>query len=215
MRISVVIPTLNESEQIADTIASVPTDENVEVIVADGDSEDDTAARATAAGARVIEAPRGRGPQMNAGAQEATGDVLLFLHADTRLPFDALASIRRVLSRRTRVVGGAFRFRTDGRGFFYAFSRIGVNLRSFFFGLPFGDQAIFVRRADFEALSGYRDLKACEDLDLVRRLKRRGRVVLLRPFATSSSRKWEQHGRWRVYWHHIKTFTRYWRGAPL
>lgn len=212
MRISVVIPTLNESDQIADTIASVPTDEDVEILVADGNSDDDTAAVATASGAQVIAAPRGRGPQMNAGAREATGQVLLFLHADTRLPFNALITIRRVLSQRPRVVGGAFRFRTDRRGLFYWFSRVGVNLRSILLRLPFGDQAIFVRRADFEALDGYLDLKACEDLDLVRRLKKRGRVAILRPFATTSARKWEEHGRLRVYWHHVKTFTKYYAG---
>lgn len=211
MRISVVIPTLNEAEQIADTIASIPADPGVEILVADGGSRDDTRARAEGAGARVLDAPRGRGPQMNAGAAEAVGDVLVFLHADTRLPPDAFVLIRRVLQF-PEVVGGAFRFSSDGRGFFYRFSTAGINLRTAVLRLPFGDQAIFVRAHTFDELGGYRDMPACEDLDFVRRLRGRGRLAVLPARITTSSRKWETHGKWKVYFHHIRTFFQYYLG---
>ena len=211
MQISVIIPTLEEADQIASTIGSVPTDPEVEIIVADGGSLDRTREIAADHGAQVFVAPPGRGPQMNAGARQARGEVLIFLHADTRLPYSALKDVRKAMEH-PKVVGGAFRFRTDGQGLFYAISRIGVNVRSAWLGLPFGDQALFVRSSAFEKLDGYRDMPACEDLDLVRRLHRLGRVVLLASSATTSSRDWEEHGRGRVYWHHFSTFIKYYLG---
>lgn len=210
MRISVVIPALNEAEALDDSIRAIPPGAD-EVIVADGGSEDGTAAAAERAGARVVTSTRGRGPQMNAGAAQATGDVLVFLHADTRLPEDAFEHIRRVLSDET-VAGGAFHLAIDGAGWFYSFTARNANIRSKLAGAPYGDQAFFVRRAAFEALSGYRDFPHCEDLDFVRRLRKSGRVVLAPAAVRTSARRWEKHGRLRVTVRNGILFFRFWLG---
>jgi len=150
-----------------------------EVIVVDGGSADDTVARARAwPGARVLAAPRGRGPQMNAGAAVATGEVVLFQHADVALPADALRRIREALADPT-VVAGAFRVRTvadDGPNRLGPFLRL-ADLRSHRTRLPYGDQALFVRRAAFEAVGGFPPQPIMEDVELARRLWRRGRIV--------------------------------------
>ena len=211
MRISVIIPALNESAAIEASLAALPRREGLEVVVADGGSTDDTRARAEARGARVIDAPRGRGPQMNAGARASTGEVLFFVHADTRLPDDAYEQIETALAD-TNVPGGAFHLAIDGNGWFYRFTARNANIRSRLAGAPYGDQAFFVRRADFDALDGYRNLVYCEDLDFIRRLRRRGRVVLVPAAVFTSARRWQQRGRLRVTLRNGTLFFRYWLG---
>jgi len=211
VRISVIIPALNEATAIAASLAALPRRDGVEVIVADGGSSDDTRASAEAAGARVITAPRGRGPQMNAGAKASNADVLCFVHADTRLPADAWELIEIALTRES-VAGGAFHLAIDGQGWFYRFTARNANIRSRLAGAPYGDQAFFVRRADFEALGGYRNLAYCEDLDFIRRLRKRGRVVLLPASVFTSARRWQQRGRLRVTLRNGTLFFRYWLG---
>lgn len=218
MRIAVVIPALNEAATIAAAIAAIPPGAD-EVVVADGGSEDATREEAARAGAAVISTPRGRGPQMNAGAAVTTGEALLFLHADTRLPADAFAHVRRLLAEED-VAGGAFHLAIDGHGafsltpergnWFYAFTARNANIRSKLAGAPYGDQVFFVKRSAFDALSGYRDLPVCEDLDFIRRLRRQGRVVLAPAAASTSGRRWEQHGRIRVTVRNGLLFLRYW-----
>ena len=211
MRISVIIPALNESAAIEASLAALPRREGLEVVVADGGSTDDTRARAEARGARVIDAPRGRGPQMNAGARASTGEVLFFVHADTRLPDDAYEQIETALAD-TNVPGGAFHLAIDGNGWFYRFTARNANIRSRLAGAPYGDQAFFVRRADFDALDGYRNLVYCEDLDFIRRLRRRGHVVLVPAAVFTSARRWQQRGRIRVTVRNATLFFRYWLG---
>jgi len=160
-----------------------------EVIVCDGGSADATVETARQCGLLVIEAPRGRGPQMNAGAGLAKGETLLFLHADTRLPEDALAHVADALTD-DRVCGGNFSliFGGDTREArlltrIYPFLRMG--------GMIYGDSAIFVRRRVFDRLGGYREYPIFEDCDLYRRMRRLGRFVRLKACATTSSRRFE------------------------
>lgn len=160
-----------------------------EVIVVDGGSDDGTVDLAVECGLTVIDAPRGRGQQMNAGAARAKGDVLVFLHADTRLPANALLSIEKACEDR-QVCGGNFRLRFDGGtlsaralSLLYPFLRLG--------GMCYGDSALFVRRAIFEKSGGYRNFPIFEDCDLYRRMKRMGRFVRLPANATTSSRRFE------------------------
>ena len=190
--ISVIVPTADEASEVALAVHSAQAD-GTEVLVVDGGSTDGTAQRATDAGATVIMSPRGRAEQMNRGAVAASGRILLFLHADTRLPAGYAATVFDAMLDR-RAVGGAFRFAVDcPRRGMRIIERL-VRFRSERLGLPYGDQSLFVRRDAFELLSGYRDLAIAEDMDLVRRLKRLGRVGVLDTPATTSARRWEQAG---------------------
>jgi len=190
MLISIIIPTLNEEKvvsELAASIASLPG--NFEAIVADGGSADKTVDLAVECGMRAIVAPRGRGAQMNAGAATASGDVLLFLHADTRLPEETFGVIELVLQD-SRVNGGNFGLLFDG-GTRAAkiLSNIYPLLR--FGGMCYGDSAIFARRNIFELLGGFRNYPIFEDLDFYRRLNRAGKFIKLPATATTSSRRFE------------------------
>jgi len=188
--ITVVIPALDEGPSIRAAVESVAAGAS-EVIVVDGGSADATVPEAAAAGARVIAGPRGRASQMQAGAREAVGDWLVFLHADTRLEAgwsDALRALH------TRFVGGAFRLRLDSPRARYRLVEAAVRLRCAAFALPYGDQAIFVRREVFFGCGGFGDVPILEDVDLVRRLRRCGPLAFPAAHAVTSARRWEQHG---------------------
>jgi len=190
--ISVIIPALNEEAYLQETLDELELPPAAEVLVVDGSE----GAPATVAGhpeVRWLKGPRGRALQQNRGAAAARGEVLLFLHADTRLPRGALPSVERAL-RPPRVVGGAFSLRFDSRRWGLRFIQACANLRARLFKHPYGDQALFVRRSVFEALGGFRKLEIMEDLDLVQRLGRRGRVVVLREQVTTSSRRFLANG---------------------
>lgn len=190
MKVSIIIPTLDEAARINSLVASLQKLRGeFEVIVADGGSADDTVDLIGACGWRVITAPRGRGRQMNAGAQAAKGDVLLFLHADTELPEEALAMIESLLQDQ-RVCGGNFSLEFDGNTrearlltAIYPMLRLG--------GMCYGDSAIFVRRDVFERLGGYRNYPIFEDCDLYRRMKRAGKFARLPAVVVTSSRRFE------------------------
>lgn len=193
MRVSVVIPTFNEAAIIALAVAHAQALGPYEVIVADGGSQDATAELAQAAGAKVIAAPRGRASQQNAGAQKAEGDVLLFLHADTRLASDGLAQIAAALEN-PRIDCGAFRQRVEADGYLYRLLERGNAWRAAHRGLPYGDQGIFVRRELFEAAGGFPELTLMEDVFLMRRLRRRTRPVVLPGPLYVSARRWQRRG---------------------
>ena len=191
MRVTVVVPTLNEERCIAACLESVlAQDCEVEAVVVDGGSTDATAELAAPL-APVLGAPRGRAVQMNAGAGATRGDVLLFLHADSRLPPGAFAAMRAALAD-VRTVGGTFSLRFEPETpllrAYAACTR--VNPRVF----HYGDQGIFVRRTVFDALCGYRELPLMEDVDFLRRLRRMGRTVLLPLSITTSARRFQRHG---------------------
>ncbi len=190
--ISVVIPALNEAGNIEATIQSA-TAPGVEIIVVDGGSTDGTPVRAAALGARGIQSQPGRATQQNAGAGLAGADILLFLHADTMLPagwqddvFESLLD--------PSAVGGGFLWSTDFDNLYMRVARFFVRLRTIYGQEPWGDQAIFVRKADFEAIGGFPDVAIAEDWDFVRTLRRRGRIIAIPKDVSTSGRRWNRIG---------------------
>ncbi|QQE65185.1 glycosyl transferase [Leptolyngbya sp. BL0902] len=189
--ISVIIPTLNEGQTLGPALDHLPS--ALEVIVADGGSTDDTCAIAQARGAQVVVAAGGRGAQLNRGASIAQGDILLFLHADTRLPPNAAALVRQTLGQ-PGVVAGAFDLAIDGPGWGLRWVEWGVRWRSRWLRLPYGDQAIFLTAEQFHRLGGFASLPIMEDFDLVQRLNRQGRVAIVPVPVVTSSRRWQRLG---------------------
>ncbi len=196
-RVSVIIPTLNEPANVTAAIESARAGHPHEIIVVDGGSTDDTRGIAKAAGACVIQSGPGRARQMNAGAARASGNVLLFLHADTLLPEAWTPRVSETLAR-PKVAAGAFRFRIaeDFPGRWIV--EWTTDLRSRWFQMPYGDQGLFLRRSVFEELGGYADLPMMEDYELVTRLRPRGRLVTLAEAVRTSGRRWRRMGVIRV-----------------
>jgi rSAM/selenodomain-associated transferase 2 len=195
--VSIVIPTLNEADGIVNTIAAARATHPHELIVVDGGSVDHTRAVATSAGCMVLESPAGRAIQMNTGAAAATGDVLLFLHADTHLPPHAVEDVVRSCAD-GRIVGGRFDVVLDGPEPVFRVIEALMNIRSRLTRIATGDQAIFVRRSAFEALGGFAPIPLMEDIHFSFRLKRLGRVACLRSRVRTSVRRWRRHGVWRT-----------------
>jgi rSAM/selenodomain-associated transferase 2 len=192
--LSIIIPTLNEAETIAATLVPLQPlrGRDVEIIVVDGGSHDDTAVRAKTHSDRVETARRGRAPQMNAGAAVARGDILLFLHADTLLPPDGAALVRAALAGNR--VWGRFDVHIDSPNpILWIVARM-INLRSRWSGIATGDQAIFVRRAVFEHAGRFPDIPLMEDIAISRTLRRIGRPVCLNARVITSARRWQRHG---------------------
>jgi rSAM/selenodomain-associated transferase 2 len=192
--ISVVIPSLNEEATIRAAVASAGLGAT-EVIVVDGGSTDATVAQAKAAGVRVVVGPRGRAAQMAAGAAQAAGEWVLFLHADTWLESGWADALRRL---EADVVGGAFRFTLDSPRWRYRLVEVFAQGRCAALKLPYGDQALFARRACLRRGAMFGDVPLLEDVDLVRGLRRQGRFVLLPLRAVTSPRRWEERGFWRT-----------------
>jgi rSAM/selenodomain-associated transferase 2 len=195
MRISVIIPVLNEERNIAATLQDLRRLNPDELIVIDGGSSDGSRDVCQRFGVELHATPKGRARQMNFGAQRAAGDVLLFLHADTRLPPTAFGDIRAALEDR-KVVGGRFDLQLDAGGPMLKLIGFMISLRSRISKVATGDQAIFVRREIFVELGGYPDIPLMEDVAFSRALKRRGAVACLRSRVTTSARRWEQEGVW-------------------
>ncbi|MBI4756806.1 MAG: TIGR04283 family arsenosugar biosynthesis glycosyltransferase [Betaproteobacteria bacterium] len=195
---TIVVPVLDEAVQIVAALTALQPlrAAGVEVIVADGGSGDDTVALATPLADRVVAAPRGRASQMNAGATLATGDVLLFLHADTLLPDGAVTLIAEAL--RTGREWGFFGVRIEGRSRWLPVIAALMNRRSRLTGIATGDQAMFVTRRGFTAVGGFPDIALMEDIELSKRLRRRSRPACLAARVTTSGRRWEKHGVWRT-----------------
>lgn len=195
--ISVIIPTLNEELTLEKIITSVGDSKEVEIIVSDGGSDDGTLVIAERLSHKTLSSPLGRGAQMNQGAAAASGDILLFLHADTMLPIGWEDYIEEAL-RDEEVAGGAFSFSLPNRSTPFAFISLMVNLRSRLLKLPYGDQALFVRRGIFERLGGFREIPIMEDVELVKGMRRLGRLEILDQSVITSSRRWEKEGRART-----------------
>ena len=193
MDISVIIPTLNEAATIGETLRRVRSRGSCEVIVVDGGSDDGTPELARPQADLVLSAGRGRATQMNVGARAASGQVLLFLHADTVLPPNFPALLENAL-RNPRVVGGRFDVRLDAEGRLFRIIETLMNLRSRLSRIATGDQAIFVRSRTFLELGGYREAELMEDLELSYRLKRRGELACLRERVVTSARRWQRDG---------------------
>ena len=191
--ISVVIPALNEAENIAETLLSISHENNIQVIVADGGSQDNTVSIAQSLGAKVINVLPPRSKQMNRGAAEANGDVLLFLHADTRLPknFDRL--VLRSLAQ-PGIAAGAFELRIDTPTPGLRLIERIANWRSRCLRTPYGDQGIFMLTRVFHAAGGFSDFPIMEDFELIRRLRKKGKVITLSAPVFTSSRRWQNFG---------------------
>ena len=191
--ISVIIPVLNEAHQLLKILHFLKALSDLEIIVVDGGSQDQTVAIAKTAEVKVIQSPIGRAHQMNAGAAAATGDILLFLHADTRLPTDFDLTIRQTLSQ-PRVIAGAFRLQIDGLDWKLRVIEWGVNARSRHLQMPYGDQAIFLKTTTFQTIGGFPTLPIMEDFELVRQLKRQGRIAIAPTAVITSGRRWQKLG---------------------
>ena len=191
--ISVIIPALNEADSIAETIASIGQGNNTQIIVADGGSRDDTVPIAISMGATVIQSATPRSRQMNQGAEAASKEVMLFLHADTRLPKDFDKTVFRVLEQ-PGVAAGAFELRIDAPGKAIRFIEYVANRRSRYLKLPYGDQAIFMLSKIFHQLGGFPDMPIMEDFELIRRLQKKGDVVTVFEPVVTSPRRWLNHG---------------------
>lgn len=196
-KVSTIIAALNEQEHIEAAVASARTAHG-ECIVVDGGSRDETVARAIACGATVLEGTRGRAAQLNAGARGASGEQVVFLHGDSRLPAGYARHIRGILAN-PAVSGGAFRFSTEiaESASMRWFTRI-ANWRSEWLQLPYGDQALFTSRVTFENVEGFPDIPLLDDVEFVRRLRRIGRLAIAPVAVVTSGRRWRAKGIWRT-----------------
>ena len=207
------MPALNEAAGIGAALQALAPlrARGAQVIVADGGSSDDTAAVARACGVQVVQAPRGRALQMNTGVRLATGDTLLFLHADTRLPDEADRLVAEALA--SAASWGRFDVYITGR--FPALRVIAacMNLRSRWSGIATGDQAMFMTRAAFAAVGGFAEQPLMEDIEISRRLRRLSGPACLRAKVLTSGRRWESRGVWRTVLLMWRIRYAYWRGA--
>ena len=210
--LSIVIPALNEAAGIEATFRALQPlrARGVELVLADGGSGDGTAALARTWVDAVADAPRGRALQMNAGAALARAEVLLFLHADTRLP--PLADVLVLQAVASGACWGRFDVRIEGRPWMLRVVATLMNLRSRASGIATGDQAIFVKREAFERVGGFPAQPLMEDVEISRRLKRLGRPACLSAKVRTSGRRWEQRGVWRTILLMWQLRWRYWRG---
>jgi len=191
MHISVIIPALNEEAHIERAILSASDAD--EVIVVDGGSNDATVSITEKLGAKVIISKKGRGVQQDAGAKEAKGDALLFLHADTMLPEGWKESVAQIFTD-GNIVGGAFLLGINSDNPLLKFINRIANIRAKYLGLIYGDQAILVKKDKFFSIGGFRGLPIMEDVDLIRRLRRHGTVKLLKEKVLTSQRRWYKKG---------------------
>ncbi len=201
IHLSIIIPVLNEARTLASTLQAVQVHRQAgaELIVVDGGSTDETVALCAGAADHVLQAPRGRANQMNLGAQQAEGAVLLFLHADTQLPDGAVHLVAQAL-RSGAHRWGRFDVVLSGRSALLPVVAACMNLRSRLSGIATGDQAIFVQREAWLAVGGFPAQPLMEDIEISRRLLRWSRPACIRSRLTTSGRRWDQRGAWRTIW---------------
>jgi rSAM/selenodomain-associated transferase 2 len=211
--LSIVMPVLNEAADIAATLAALAPlrAAGAELIVVDGGSHDGTPSLCVHAADAVLTSPAGRATQMNTGARRASGAGLLFLHADTKLPADAMALIAQALTERA---WGRFDVRIVGRSPMLPIVAALMNFRSRWSGIATGDQALFVRRDCFDAVGGFPEQPLMEDIELSQRLRRFGRPACLRARVRTSGRRWDSRGAWRTILLMWRLRFLYWLGVP-
>lgn len=214
MRLSIIVPMLNEVEQLPGLFAHLLPYQRAgcEIIFVDGGSVDGSAMLSEVAGFIALRTARGRANQMNAGASQASGEVLLFLHADTRLPQDATRHIEQALANK-KLCWGRFDVCITGRPFMLCVVSRLMNWRSRLTGIATGDQTIFVRRAVFEHLRGFPDQPLMEDVELSKRLLAFSRPACIAHCVTTSGRRWEARGVWRTILLMWRLRWAYWRGT--
>lgn len=187
------MPALNEGETLGHTLKGLHLSDMEELIIVDGGSTDNSVTIARQFTDKVYSARKGRGHQMNVGAEKAEGDILLFLHADCILPSGGFQMIREVLTD-TGVAAGAFDIRIDHSAMRFRIIEAGANLRTRITAIPYGDQGIFMTKRIFEKIGGFADIVLMEDVEISRRLKRAGRIVFVRPPVRTSPRRWLKEG---------------------
>jgi len=223
LKLSIIIPILNEADNLTKLVAHIirlnPTPQ--QVILVDGGSVDDSVTVAkemlksteiaqSAIDWHIIESTVGRAQQMNAGAMLATGDMLLFLHADTELPADAIDSVQQAIA---QYDWGRFDVRLDSHEPLLKIVGFMINQRSRLMGIATGDQAIFIKKSLFGRMHGYPDQPLMEDIELCKRLKKIARPACLKTKVTTSARRWQQHGTWRTIFLMWQLRFDYWRGV--
>ena len=205
--ISIIIPAWKE-KGAASLAASLSRVQDVEVILALCEADNVTRAPD---GVRAVVAPRGRASQMNAGAKIASGDILLFLHADSLIEADSLVNVRKTLGR-PGVAGGAFRLKIDSSSLWLRFISFCANVRTRLLGLPYGDQALFLKKEVFDSLGGYEQTPMLEDVLLVEQIKLRGKLVILDDYAITSARRWIAKGKYMTTARHWAIMIAYYLG---
>lgn len=190
--ISIIIPTLNEEKEILKTINSAKSD-NVEMLICDGGSTDKTLDICKNAGLKVIKCKKGRAFQQNSGADVAESNILMFLHADTLLPENYLVEVLFLLAKEN-VAGGAFRFDMNHEYRFRKIVRALANLRSSSFKMPYGDQALFMMKNTFQSVGRFPEIPIMEDYALVKKLKKKGKIILSQKSVITSARRWIKNG---------------------
>ncbi|VXD22768.1 Glycosyl transferase, family 2 [Planktothrix serta PCC 8927] len=192
-KISIIIPVLNEAENIESVISGIQNSENIEIIIVDGGSQDNTVQIAQNLGVNVIVTHRGRGLQMNAGAKIATGEILLFLHGDTQLPLEFEIEVRKTLID-YNIIAGAFQLKINAPEWSLRLIEKMVFWRSKYLQMPYGDQAIFIKASTFWNIGGFPEQPIMEDFELIRRLNRLGKIEILSSFVITSGRRWQKLG---------------------
>jgi rSAM/selenodomain-associated transferase 2 len=216
VKLSVIVPVLNEAPVLPELLTQLSrlAREDAEIIIVDGGSTDGTAESAERAGFRVLRAARGRARQMNAGAAVASAQLLLFLHADTQLPDEAVNLIAQALAGGRRA-WGRFDVRIRGHAFMLRVVSFMMNLRSRLTGIATGDQALFIKRRAFDEVGGYPDQPLMEDIEISRRLLALSRPACIARCAAPSGRRWEANGIWRTIVLMWRLRWDYWRGIPV
>ena len=194
--ISIIIPVLNEAAIIKQTLEQFDRSE-VEVVVVDGGSQDNTVAIAQRMAQVITIEGKGRAGQMNAGADLARSEILLFLHADTRLPANFIELVTQTLDRKN-TVAGAFELAINGRDTSLRWIERLVKMRSRLFSLPYGDQAIFISKKAFIEAGGFADLAIMEDFEFIKRVKKKGKIAIAPAAVTTSGRRWQKLGVWQT-----------------
>ena len=197
VKFSIIVPALHESNMInslVEHLEGMELSRDAEIIVVDGNPNGDTIQAIGSDKAKKMVAPKGRARQMNAGASVAEGETLVFLHADTGLPRNALTKIHLAMAQ-GEYVGGAFELNFNSEKMRFRMLALLASLRCRLTRIPYGDQAIFIKRDYFNALGGYKDIPIMEDVELMRRIKRKGDKICMIPKQVKTSpRRWEQEG---------------------
>lgn len=195
---SIIVPVVNEESIIQATLSSIQDNSALEIIVVDGGSKDQTVKIVSEMGIKIIKSPvSGRANQMNYGAKIAKGELFLFIHADSNLPENYLDLIAKTLVN-PNIIAGAFELAINSNKTGLKIIEKLVNWRSHLFSLPYGDQGIFMRREVFEEIGGFPELPIMEDFELIRRLKKRGKIGIIPAKITTSARRWEKVGIWKT-----------------
>ena len=193
--LSVIIPALNEEENIEALIDHIYQEEvRAEIIVSDGRSNDNTAEIAKSKGAVVVSGTPGRGAQLNRGAEAASASILMFLHADSRLEKGALSKMVEQMGQDKDLIGGCFKLKISSQNSLLKFISWSSNLRAKYLKLIFGDQGIFVRRDVFNELGGFPEIELMEDWEFSKRMAKKGRLLFVDKKIYTSARRWENHG---------------------